>query len=383
MKKETVADRRDARFLKTRGRPSFNGSAEAISVVDLFAGCGGMTLGIAHAAQRRGMALRVPLAIDIDPYAVSVYRDNFDGATAIVGDVRDCFDGNLRQPLTTAERKVRRQLGQEVDFLVGGPPCQGNSNLNNRTRWNDPRNALYALMGRAARVLRPRFVIAENVPSILQDRAGVVTATADSLERAKYTVAHMVLDLSQVGVPQVRRRHVLLACRAGERAEPEAVLRELAEAQLPPRSVLWAIGDLRGVKSDKPFDTASVSSDENRQRMAWLFSNRSYDLPNRLRPACHRNNNHKYKSVYGRMRWSEPAQTITTGFGSMGQGRFVHPSRRRTITPHEAARLQGFPDYFSFEAAEKRKAWSRLIGNAVPPFLTMRLAELLRLSPRT
>ena len=61
----------------------------------------------------------------------------------------------------------------------------------------------------------------------------------------------------------------------------------------------------------------------------------------------------------------------------MGQGRFVHPSRRRTITPHEAARLQGFPDYFSFEAAEKRNAWSRLIGNAVPPFLTMRLAELL------
>ena len=377
MTNESGADKRDARFLRTRGRPSFNGSGEAISVVDLFSGCGGMTLGIAHVAHKRGMALRVPLAMDVDPDAISVYRDNFDGANAVVRDVRERFDGDLKQPLTTRERKARRELRGGVDFLVGGPPCQGNSNLNNLTRWNDPRNALYARMARATRVLQPRFVVAENVPSILNDRGGVVSETIDALRHARYNVADMVLDLSRVGVPQVRRRHVLLASRAGEKADPEAVLRELAGARLTSRSVLWAIGDLRRVKPDRQFDIASVSSEENRQRIAWLFDNRSYDLPNRYRPACHRNKNHKYKSVYGRMSWSEPAQTVTTGFGSMGQGRFVHPSRRRTITPHEAARLQGFPDYFSFEAAEKRNAWSRLIGNAVPPFLTMRLAELL------
>ena len=200
-----------------------------------------MTLGIAHVAHKRGMALRVPLAMDVDPDAISVYRDNFDGANAVVRDVRERFDGDLKQPLTTKERKARRELRGGVDFLVGGPPCQGNSNLNNFTRWNDPRNALYARMARATRVLQPRFVVAENVPSILNDRGGVVSETIDALRHARYTVADMVLDLSRVGVPQVRRRHVLLASRAGEKADPEAVLRELAGARLTSRSVLWAI----------------------------------------------------------------------------------------------------------------------------------------------
>ena len=364
-------------MLRRRVRPSFLKGNDTVSVVDLFSGCGGMTLGIAQAAHTRGIALRVPLAIDVDADAISVYRANFEGANAIVQDVMDWFDGDLRAALTIRERKTRRALSDGIDFLVGGPPCQGNSNLNNRTRGDDPRNALYSRMARAARVLRPRFVVAENVPSILNDRGSIVSQTVDAFRRARYTVAHAVIDLRAVGVPQVRRRHVLLALRAGEKADPEAILLELASKVQSNRSVLWAIGDLRKIESRRPLDEPSTISEDNRRRIAWLFNNVSYILPNRLRPACHRNNSHTYKSVYGRMRWGQPAQTITTGFGSMGQGCFVHPSKRRTITPHEAARLQCFPDYFSFEATAQRKAWSRLIGNAVPPFLTMRLAELL------
>jgi DNA (cytosine-5)-methyltransferase 1 len=77
--------------------------------------------------------------------------------------------------------------------------------------------------------------------------------------------------------------------------------------------------------------------------------------------------------MYGRLLWDEPAQTITTGFGSMGQGRFVHPGRPRTLTPHEAARLQTFPDFFTFRKARTRHALARMIGNAVPPLLTVAL----------
>ena len=79
--------------------------------------------------------------------------------------------------------------------------------------------------------------------------------------------------------------------------------------------------------------------------------------------------------MYGRLRWDQPAQTITTGFGSMGQGRYVHPARRRTITPHEAARLQTFPDTFDFGDVTSRKALAKMIGNAVPPLLMATLGD--------
>lgn len=81
--------------------------------------------------------------------------------------------------------------------------------------------------------------------------------------------------------------------------------------------------------------------------------------------------------MYGRLRWDAPAQTITTGFGSMGQGRFVHPEQRRTITPHEAARLQGSPISWTFDRPSAQASVARLIGNAVPPFVTLALGEVL------
>jgi DNA (cytosine-5)-methyltransferase 1 len=81
--------------------------------------------------------------------------------------------------------------------------------------------------------------------------------------------------------------------------------------------------------------------------------------------------------MYGRLKWDEPAQTVTTGFGSMGQGRYVHPSCCRTITPHEAARLQTLPDFFDFSAVETRQAWARMIGNAVPPLLSWNVAAVV------
>jgi DNA (cytosine-5)-methyltransferase 1 len=142
----------------------------------------------------------------------------------------------------------------------------------------------------------------------------------------------------------------------------------------PGRTVDWAIRDLEDVDAQTLFDTASVPTEENETRMKWLLKNGSFDLPNPMRPKCH-HDAHSYVSMYGRLRWGAPAQTITSGFGSMGQGRFVHPGAPRTITPHEAARLQFLPDFMEFSLAEKRTDLATMIGNAVPPIMTMAIVQ--------
>jgi DNA (cytosine-5)-methyltransferase 1 len=130
-------------------------------------------------------------------------------------------------------------------------------------------------------------------------------------------------------------------------------------------------------KSDRePFSMPAASSAVNQKRIDFLFDNDIYDLPDSERPKCHENG-HSYKSMYGRLHPSRPAQTITTGFGSMGQGRYVHPTMRRLITPHEAARIQGFPDFFDFSLAYKATALRKLIGNAVPPILSAAIVHRL------
>lgn len=131
----------------------------------------------------------------------------------------------------------------------------------------------------------------------------------------------------------------------------------------------WAIEDLADRGPESLVDTPAASAPQTRRRIERLFAEDLYDLPNEDRPPCHSGGGHSYGSIYGRLRWDQPAQTITTGFYSMCMGRNVHPSQRRTITAHEAARLQGLPDWFDMRAVGKRGELARLIGNAVPPQL--------------
>ncbi|MCO5165000.1 MAG: DNA cytosine methyltransferase [Planctomycetes bacterium] len=339
-----------------------------------------MTLGLALAAAERKRRLDVRLAVDFSTDATAAFRRNFaqfvDSAAPGIMEspVERLFDGVLGQEPTRAERTLATKTGL-VHMLVGGPPCQGHSDLNNRTRRKDPRNRFYIRMARAAEVLRPDAILIENVAAVTRDKYGVVDTTRTHLEKLDYAVHAGVVDLSTLGVPQVRKRHVLFA--VSDRFGPEkaaAVVETLAAGRSACgcRDTAWAIADLLPQEGLTDFDGPARASRENRRRIDWLFDRGEYDLPDSERPRCHREKAHTYRSVYGRLRWHLPAQTITTGFTSMGQGRFVHPGRRRTITAHEAARLQGFPDFFDFHAAEpaKRTAWSMLIGNAVPPQLT-------------
>lgn len=373
----------DARFLRTATRPDYKAITPRVRIVDLFAGGGGLSLGMAEAATRIGRGTRIVLAAEQRSDAAAVYTRNFPGARTLKADVAHLFDGAVGSPPTDGEERLRAQLGN-VHVLLAGPPCQGHSNLNNHTRRDDPRNDLYLRVARAAEVLQPASVLVENVPAIQHDVGSSVPRTTQALEGAGYRVATAVLDLLKVGVPQRRRRHVLLASRhAG--VDPDLILSgSTGCGQHDPRTVRWAIGDLLDVASRNLIDVASVATTANRERMAWLFDHGEYDLPNHLRPKCH-HADHSYVSMYGRLRWDAPAQTITTGYGSMGQGRYVHPARPRTITPHEAARLQTLPDFFDLGSDATRKAWAHVIGNAVPPLLGVHLGVplLQAMSTRT
>lgn len=333
----------------------------SIRIADLFCGCGGLSLGIREACWALGHPFVAAIAVDHDSPALGVYRKNFSPLRTSRKDLETLLDREFGAPPSARERRWLKGIGA-IDILVAGPPCQGHSDLNNQTRRSDPRNRLYESVGRFVELVRPTHVLIENVPGVVHDRGGALDRTERHLKSLGYKVDAAVVDLAWLGVPQRRKRHVLVASLAGS----ISIASVLEKHAIPLRSVEWAIRDLENRTTNGLLDTASRPSAENLERIRYLLQNDEYDLPNSMRPLCHRNDDHSYKSMYGRLSWSEPAQTITSGFGSPGQGRFIHPSQPRTLTPREAARLQFFPDSFSFKGVEKRTHLAQMIGNAVP-----------------
>lgn len=327
-----------AHELQQSSRPEFEVGTDVFSIVDLFSGCGGLTLGVAQAVAEFGRATDVRLAVDSETAATEVFAENFPKATVRTASVDEFIDGKLGGRLTAQERRTKTTVGV-LDLLVGGPPCQGHSDLNNHTRRDDPKNALYTRMARAAEVLQPTFVLVENVPTVRHDITDVVGTTRRQMEQAGYQVAEATISLHALGVAQRRRRHVMLAS-SDKRVDPVDVLRQLTERTPSDAcNVRWAIGDLARIADPRGYDVPPQAADVNLRRMEYLLANDLYDLPNSERPDCHKDTAHSYKSMYGRLNWSLPAQTITSGFGSIGQGRYMHPSLARALTPHEAARL--------------------------------------------
>jgi DNA (cytosine-5)-methyltransferase 1 len=365
----------DASWLRLASPPNYGDGRREVGVVDLFSGCGGMTLGIAEAARALNMRLKPLLAVDLDETALSVYAANFPGVRTLSKPAEKLFGLEPGSAIGDDLDEAVGELGT-VDILVGGPPCQGHSNLNNHSRHDDRRNELFMVMARAAELLHPRHVIIENVRDIVHDRGNVFERAVDVLENELgYHVDFGVLRAETLGVPQRRHRTFVVASKSRE-PDLARLRRDFRTAE---RSFDWACGDLRGGLGASGFDTATPPRGRTLERINWLHDGTErWELKNELRPPCQRDQEHSYNSVYGRMHPDEPAPTITTGFTCMGQGRFVHPRQRRTITPHEAARLQFFPDFFRFGELN-RESYKRLIGNAVPPKLAYSVAlDLLR-----
>lgn len=358
-------------------------STAKLRIIDLFCGAGGFSIGLRAALNAVGITPEFVAAVDLDQVALNVYRRNIPRSLGINANV----DGLVDYAVTNASQRWRFKyeptvlhpslvgLAQRIDIVVGGPPCQGHSNFNNVTRRDDPRNNLYLTVPAIGVALGAQIILVENVPSVTLDKMKVVDKARDCLEGAGYFLDDAVLEGAKLGVPQQRKRHFLMATRK----KGSVSLNRIHESLALPNVTLWdAIADLEdGTHAEALFDSPAILSPENRMRVDHLFDKDLYELPNAVRPECHREG-HTYPSVYGRMYPDKPAQTLTCGFMSPGRGRFVHPTQRRGITPHEGARVQGFPDSFAFEQVNNmplhRKDLGKMIGDAIPPPLSFAAA---------
>lgn len=347
-------------------------TAPKLRYVDLFCGCGGLSYGIEKAALEFNVQAMCALAIDSKESALNVYKDNIlheEGAIKNV-DITEVFGVGSNTKEIVSDNSILNGIGK-IDILVAGPPCQGHSNLNNSTRRNDPRNNLYLACVNAVEILNPSLVIIENVTSVIHSKENVVELSENKLKKLGYYCRQIRVDFLNLGIPQSRKRHVLIASK--NKKFIDSIALHLGGKQIP--KLTEFLSDLRIDKDSIMFDSGRLSSDNN-QRVNYLFDTNEYDLPDRLRPKCHREKSHSYKSVYGRLDWNKPAQTLTSGYGSMGQGRYIHPSEKRTLNSREASRIQGFPDYYSFSTVKKVTDLRVMIANAVPPQLSFRLTQM-------
>lgn len=364
--------------------------ADTVRTVDVFAGAGGLSLGAASAAASLGANLQVEAAIDVDRKALDVHRSNHGSRRLLTTSADHLVDfvasGRGASATFDYEPEIIEDslldLRGSVDLLIGGPPCQGHSSLNNRSRHEDDRNDLYLVMPALAIALDAPAVIIENVPGVLRDSANVVESTRTLLEDAGYTVEGDVLSAQVLGWPQTRKRYFLVATKGPDPINPKLQMHGLARPSL---DLAWAIRDLPPAGESHPlWEGQPAYSQENHDRMSLLIEEDRRNLPNENRPVCHQEGT-TYSSVYGRMAWDEPAPTLTTGFFTPGRGRFTHPDEPRTLTAREAARLQGFPEgYFSTETLHSvdatRALLSKWIGDAVPQPLG-HVAALCALAP--
>lgn len=368
----------DKRWLTSSAKEETKRGAATLRMIDLFSGCGGITAGVDAACTEMGIKLEPVIAWDIFKHATDVFQGNYPDVEIYSMPIESIIDGERGDPPTKSEQAFLEKIG-EINLIVGGPPCQGNSNLNNHTRGTDPRNLLYLRMARMIEIIKPKYAIIENVAGVRRAKQNVVQETGNWLESIGYSVVEGLIDGEKIGVPQTRKRHFTIAS-----TESSLKLETFQERDVPERDIAWAIEDLLdAVDPNDVFNSPSAANETNIARMNYLFENDVHDLPSELRPKCHQNyakhgpSGNTYPAMYGRMYWNKPSPTITTGYSCNGRGRFVHPKKPRCLTPHEAARVQTFPDYFSFGNCTNRTSLNRMLGNAVPPLMAKHITTNL------
>ncbi len=348
----------------------------ALHFIDLFCGGGGLSLGVHRAAEFLGLKARLLCAVDIDEVALRLVKRVFSPLITRCRSVEDLMRYDVDRSgalddFISAPTMLDAQIAQfkgKVDLLTAGPPCQGHSNLNNKTRGFDNRNLLYFTVPAFAVALDIPDIVIENVRSIEVAEENVVEITTRILERHGYKVKKRVLNAADFGTAQSRHRHFLVASK---RREPN--LEKACDLlKVNPLSFNDACRDMEPLSPElSMLEESGELSPENKERIDYLHDHDVDNLPNSNRPECHRVE-HSYPAVYGRIRGESPMTTITTGFSSPGRGRFVHPSERRTINIREAGRVQGFPDGYWRAAIElnlKRAHYHKIIGDAVPSFI--------------
>jgi DNA (cytosine-5)-methyltransferase 1 len=340
------------------------------TVADLFGGAGGITEGFRQA----GFA---PVAaVEFDRWAARSYAANFGNHVLACG-VEDVdlerVPGGIAWRGCDTDGKPLEFKTSEVDVLVGGPPCQGFSPLGRMNDWefNDPRNKLWRHYARILELLRPKMFVLENVPELLKSRE--FEQLSRCVRELGYEVTASVLNASNYGVPQARKRAIVIGSRVAKPILPAPIIMQRL-------TVRDAISDLSEVPDGKNLHIGRNPTAKSIERYKAVppGGNRFDLMRNRadITPKCWIRKKTGSTDVFGRMLWDEPAPTIRTEFFKPEKGRYLHPHANRPITIREAARIQTFPDEFVFIGSNVQVA--KQIGNAVPVELARRIAVQIR-----
>ena len=373
------------------------------TVIDLFAGAGGLSTGF-HLA-----GFQTICAIDENAKALATFKYNYPQTKLVLAkDIRTVNARELRLAL-----QLERE---ELTAIIGGPPCQGFSrNIPAAYRYlDDPQNQLYKSFLEFVKEFRPLYLLMENVPEILKAYNGTIREEITiQLEKMGYGVTSTALNAANYGVPQTRKRAFFIGCLNSvvpplpEPTHHEDIrdikpnqkgiqLNLLQPIASPIITVRDAIGDLPILEAGQEYTAEAYICEpqNNYQKFLRSSSNKlvnhiarglspiqmsrakvlkegqdATDLPPPLAPKKH------YSGAYGRLYWDQPAKTITKWVFHPGSGRFFHPTQDRTITIREAARLHSYPDKFHFFGSYTEMAAQ--IGESVPPLLAKALAECI------
>ncbi len=345
-----------------------------MTMIDLFAGVGGLSLGF----EREGF--RVVLANEYDPSIAEAYIKNRDNPKMIVEDIR--------------KLPVHETFGQykgKITVVVGGPPCQGYSQKGQRKTIHDERNFLFRYFVDVVKEVEPQYFVMENVPNLLTSEGGFFKKELISLfENLGYSVNADVLCASDYGVPQDRRRAFIIGKKGARSLVP-----------MPPKSerktTIWeAISDLNYLNSGegKEEQTYQIEPQSDYQReirkgstilTGHIATNHSKIALERMAMIPPKGGKeflppeHLTKSIYSgtweRMDADGVSVTITTRFDTPASGKFTHPYLNRAITVREAARIQSFPDTFHFYGTKTSQM--KQVANAVPPLLAQCVAKII------
>lgn len=347
-----------------------------MKAVELFAGAGGLSLGL----MRSG--IEIVLANEIDPVCCETYQINHKNTNMISADIHDI-------DFVSEIDKLGFKPGQ-IEIVSGGPPCQGFSTVGSKNK-KDPRNSLFFEFLRAVSEIQPRFVLFENVSGFKRLYDGEIhNILLQELGSLGYDIQHGLLDASDFGLPQIRKRTIVVGARncKGKILIPNPTHSldcDLFGLQKK-LSLIEAISDLPQLGSGEESEiylsdpvndyqtslrcgqkhlTEHNASNygEKMQKILTLIPPGGCveDLPKELRPRDY------FANTYARLLPNQPAPTITRNFGTPSSSRCVHPFQNRALSTREGARLQGFPDDYFFAGSKISK--NLQIGNSVPPLL--------------
>lgn len=338
--------------------------------VDLFCGGGGLTVGLKDAG------FSVVAAVENEENAAATFQANHQDTKLFVQDIRTISGADLLDMSPT----------RKIDLLSGCPPCQGFTSLTAKYKRDDPRNLLINEMLRIIEETTPTAIMMENVPGLTHRGSKIFLPFVTRLAELGYIPNWKILQVADYGVPQYRRRLVLLAGK-GFKIEMPPPTHSKDGRGLPGwrtvRDTIAHMGTplrLSEAKACGPFPPSSWHivrdiSSKNMERLRAAHPGASWTMiPEDLRPVCHHGSYRGFSNVYGRMQWDDVSPTITGGCTTLSRGRYGHPEQDRTISVREAALLQTFPLRYIIDTKYMEHA-CKIIGNALPCLFARRVAE--------